>query len=62
MGNIDAVFFSQRNQRNEKQLEMRSVNRNNRIHLRTVSVDFAGFFADGFSVDAEDEKHGKYEG
>ncbi len=61
MGDVDAVSFPQWNQRNEKHLEIRSVNHNNCIHLKTVSVNFAVFFADGFSVDAEDKKHRKSE-
>lgn len=57
MRNVNAVTFTVRNQRNEKQFKIPFVHRNHSIHLKTIASDFAVFFADRLFIESEDEEH-----
>ena len=57
MRNVNRIRFSKRNQRNKKQLEILFVNGNHGIHLKTISHDFAVFFAHRLFIESKDEKH-----
>ncbi len=57
MRNVNGIGFSKWNQRNKEQLKILFVNCDDGIHLKTVSVDFADFFANRLFIESEDEKH-----
>lgn len=57
MRNVDAVLFTECENRNEKQFEIILVNGNNCIDHKSIFQDFTLFFSCKFSFDSEDEEH-----